>query len=267
MKLKGKKTLVTGSSRSIGRAIALDFARNGADVIINYNKGLEDAKKVVKDIQKLGQRAYAIQADISNIKSVKRLLSESLEKMGCIDILINNAGVLYKSPLIDIKVDEWDRVMDVNLKGPFLCSRLIVKHMIQNGGGNIVNISSIAAFNPDIYAGPYSVSKAALNMLTSLQALEWARYNIRVNAVCPGPIDTPMIQEAFKTASLMRARIEGLPLKRLGKPEEIAKVVTFLVSDDASNITGEHVVVDGGSSKSMYSLIESLGEFLHFHEE
>jgi NAD(P)-dependent dehydrogenase (short-subunit alcohol dehydrogenase family) len=187
--------------------------------------------------------------------------------MGCIDILVNNAGILYKSPLAEIKVDEWDRVMNVNLKGPFLCSRFIVNHMIQNGGGNIVNISSIAAFNPDIYGGSYSVSKAALNMLTELQALEWARHNIRVNAVCPGPIDTPMIQKAFNTASLMRARIEGLPLKRLGKPGDVAKLVTFLVSDEASNITGEHVIVDGGSSKSMYSLIDSLGEFLHTHED
>ena len=262
MKLEGKTAIITGASRSIGKAIALDFAKNGADVIINYLNNFHDARKVVKEIEDLNRRAFPIQADVSKPSDVRKLMKESIDKFERIDILVNNAGVIHKHQLHKIPVQEWEHLLKINLNGPFLCSRLLVDHMIKEGGGNIINISSIAAFNPEIYTGAYSVSKAALNMLTQLQALEWARFNIRVNAICPGPVDTPMLSQALTSPEQVRARLEGLPLGRLGTPEEVAKVATFLASEDASNITGENIVMDGGSSKSMYYLINALGEFL-----
>ncbi|KON29240.1 hypothetical protein AC482_06980 [miscellaneous Crenarchaeota group-15 archaeon DG-45] len=259
MRLMGKKAVVTGSSRGIGRAIALDLAREGADVVVNYLSRGEKAEEVADGIRSMGRRALVARADLSDSGSVRRMIDEAVEEFGGIDILVNNAGMAHKAPMEEVSEEAWDRVMDVNLRGAFLCCRYAGERMIRQMGGNIVNISSIAAFMPEMNLGAYSVSKAGLNMLTQMLAVEWARYNIRVNAVCPGPIETEMIGTAFDTPELMRARIEGIPARRFGRPEEVAKLVTFLASDDASNITGEHIVVDGGSLRSMYYLINRLG--------
>jgi 3-oxoacyl-[acyl-carrier protein] reductase len=259
MTLKNGKALVTGGCRGIGRAIALALAGRGVDVGVNYHKDRASALDVVEIVEIMGRSGLAIQADVSAYDSVKEMIDIFLDHFGEIDFLVNNAGILLKSPLENFSLDDWERVMDVNLKGAFLCSKMVGKQMIKAGGGNIVNISSIAAFNPEINLGSYSVSKAGLNMLTRLMAVERGNYNIRVNAVCPGPIDTPMLRAAFDTPELFKARVEALPLKRLGKPEDVAKAVIFLLSDDARNITGECLVTDGGSHKSMYYLIDRIG--------
>jgi NAD(P)-dependent dehydrogenase (short-subunit alcohol dehydrogenase family) len=260
MKLKNKVALVTGAGIGIGGAIALELSREGADVAVNYLKSEKGAFDVVSKIKENGGNAVAIQADVTDEAQVKSMVEETVDRLGGLDILVNNAGVIERTTLEDLDVEEWDRVMNVNLRGPFLCTLYAGKHMIEQGGGNIVNISSIAALNPDIYMGAYSVSKAALNMFTEVAAVEWAEYNIRVNAVCPGPVETDMIRKAFNTPELLEARLNAIPNHRMSQPEDIAKVVSFLASDESSNITGEHIVVDGASSRSMYFLINQLSK-------
>lgn len=200
-----------------------------------------------------------MKADLSDVISAERIINEMIKEFGKIDILVNNAGVLHKAPMEDITVEDWDRVMNINLRGAFLCSQHARKQMIKQREGNIINISSIAALNPEINMGAYSVSKAGLILLSQLLAVEWAKYNIRVNVVCPRPVEIPMIKESFETPDLLAARVEGVLLGRFGRPEEVAKLVAFLASDDSSNITGEYIVIDGGSARSMYYLVEKLG--------
>jgi len=260
MKLKNKVALVTGAGIGIGEAIALELAKEGADIAVNYHTSEKGALDVVSKIKENGGNALPIRADITDEAQVKDMIEETIDKLGALDILVNNAGIIERTTLEDLDVEEWDRVMNVNLRGPFLCTIYAGKHMIRKGGGNIINISSIAALNPDIYMGAYSVSKTALNMFTEVTAVEWAEYNIRVNAVCPGPVETDMIRKAFNTPELLEARLNAIPNHRMSQPEDIAKVVSFLASDDSSNITGEHIVVDGASARSMYFLINQLSK-------
>ena len=260
MKLENKVALVTGAGVGIGKATALELAKEGADIAVNYLTSEKGAIEVVNEITKSGRNAFAIRADVTDEDQVRDMVQETVDRLGSLDILVNNAGIIERTPLEDLKIQEWDRVMDINLRGPFLCTLYAGRYMIERGGGNIVNISSIAALNPDIYMGAYSVSKAALNMFTEVTAVEWAGHNIRVNAVCPGPVETDMIRKAFNTPELLEARLEAIPNHKMSHPEEIAKVVSFLASDDASNITGEHIVVDGASSRSMYFLINQLSK-------
>jgi 3-oxoacyl-[acyl-carrier protein] reductase len=260
MKLKDKKVLVTGAGKGIGRAIALEFAYNGADLAVNYNTSENEAISVVNQIKEMGRDAFAIRADVTDEKQVEVMIHKAVRYLGGMDVLVNNAGIIKRSPLKDLNTSEWDQVMNVNLRGAFLCTLYAGRYMIEHGGGNIINISSIAALHPDIYMGAYSISKAGLNMLTEVTAVEWAKYKIRVNAVCPGPVETEMIRKAFQTPELMKARLEAVPSHRMSQPGEIATVVIFLASDDASNITGEHIIIDGASTKSMYFLINKLSK-------
>lgn len=258
MKLNGKRALVTGASGGIGRAIALELTKCGANVLVNYNTGSERAMALVEEIGKLGVRSHHYGADVSDEGSVAQLFDEAVDAFGGLDVLVNNAGILRRSRFEDVGVKDWDRVMEVNLRGPFLCCKYAGRLMREQGGGSIVNVSSIAAFVPEVNMGAYSVSKAGLNMLTKLLAVEWGVYNIRVNAVCPGPIETPMIRQAFDSPQLMRSRIGSLPLGRMGKPEDVAKLVAFLVSEDSSNMTGACIPVDGASSETMYYLVNKM---------
>ena len=258
MKLLGKKALITGASKGIGKAIAFELAREGADVIINYNKNLEKAKEVSDKINSMGRKSLIIKADVSDNDSVSRMINETIKAFNRIDILINNAGIAKRASIEDVSLEDWDRVMNVNLRGAFLCCKMAGKQMIRQGEGNIINIASISGIMPDINLGAYSVSKSGLIMLTRLLSIEWAKYNIRVNSVCPGPIETQLMNEVFRTPELLKARLESMPLKRFGKPEEVAKLVAFLVSEDAGNITGENIVIDGGSLRSMFYLIDKL---------
>jgi NAD(P)-dependent dehydrogenase (short-subunit alcohol dehydrogenase family) len=246
MRLKGKVVLITGSTRGIGKEFAIGFAKEGADVIIN-GRNSEKAKAVAKEIEGLGVRSIAMVADVSLSQDVTRMVEEAVKTFGRIDILVNNAGV---NPFIleaeKIKEEGWDQVLDVNLKGVFLCCQAVGKKMIQQGGGKIINISSAAGILGEQGFLPYCVSKAGVMVLTRILAYEWSRYNIIVNAIAPGFIAGGMNTPVLNKEILVSGLTQQVPLKRLGIPEEIVKIALFLASDDSSYINGTTIVADGG---------------------
>jgi len=246
MKLKGKVALITGSTRGIGKDFAIGFAKEGADVIVN-GRNLEKAKAVVKEIESLGVRSMAIGADVSLSQDVTRMVDEAVNSFGRIDILVNNAGV---NPFIleaeKIKEEGWDQVLDVNLKGVFLCCQAVGKQMIKQGGGKIINISSAAGILGEQGFLPYCVSKAGVMTLTRILAYEWSKYNILVNAIAPGFIAGGMNTPVLNKEILVSGLTQQVPLKRLGNPGEIVKIALFLASEDSSYINGTTIVADGG---------------------
>nr|MBC7243844.1 3-oxoacyl-ACP reductase FabG [Chloroflexota bacterium] len=261
MKLKGRTALVTGASQGIGKAISLALAEAGADVIVNCDRNMTAAEAVAQEIRALGCRAIAVQADVSKCDQVTRMVQQALAAFGTIDILVNNAGIFIPSPIEDLREEDWDRVIDVNLKGVFLCCQAVGRHMIERkAGGSIINVASISGHMPEINGGAYSPSKAGVLALTCLLAVEWAKYGIRVNALSPGPIMTPLQRAAFPSEKLLAARNRAVPMNRHGLPEEMAKVAVFLASDDASYITGADITADGGSLVSMFYLVRQLAE-------
>lgn len=242
MKLKNKVALITGSSRGIGRATALLFAKEGANIVVNYSKSEKESNKVIDEIKKLGSEAIGIKCDVSDEKQVKKMVEQTIKKFGKIDILVNNAGVVFDVPFKERTVDQWKRTLDVNLIGVFLCCKYITPHMPK--GGRIVNISStngINSFSPD--AMDYDTSKAGVIILTRDLAKELAP-NILVNSVAPGWVDTAMNKDLPK--DFVEKETKKVYLKRFAQPEEIAKTILFLASDDASYITGVTLIVDGG---------------------
>ncbi len=244
MKLNGKTAVVTGAGRGIGEAVALTLAREGADVVVN-DVDLEEAQRVAQDIEQLGRKAKAIQTDISQRENVKQLVKDAVLFLGKIDILINNAGIISRGSFVDLSLQEWERVISVNLGGTFNCTQEIVPFMIKQGGGKIVNISSIAAKMGDITSSPaYGSSKGAINTLTKSLARELAEYNINVNAVAPHAIETDMSRQWSEEKR--KQVINTIPLRRLGKPRDVAEAALFLVSDAADFITGEILDVNGG---------------------
>jgi NAD(P)-dependent dehydrogenase (short-subunit alcohol dehydrogenase family) len=259
MQLQDRCAVVTGAARGIGRAIALALARAGADVVVNSSASRNAAEETARDICRLGRRAIVCQADVSILEDVRRMVGETLEALGKIDILVNNAGIFINSPIEHVSEEDWDRVMDVNLKGVFLCCREAGRHLIERGReGAIVNVASISARFPEVNGGAYTPSKAGVIGLTKLLAVEWAKYNIRVNAVSPGPVLTPLQQAAYPSTALLAARNRAIPMKRHGTPEEIAEAVVFLASDRSSYMTGEEITVDGGSQVSMFALVNHM---------
>ena len=246
MRLKGKVVLVTGSTRGIGKEFALGFAKEGADVVIN-GRNLEKAKSISKEIEGLGVRSMAMGADVSLSQDVTRMVEEAISTFGKIDILVNNAGV---NPFIleaeKIKEEGWDQILDVNLKGVFLCCQAVGKKMIQQGGGKIINISSAAGLLGEQGFLPYCVSKAGVMVLTRILAYEWSRYNILVNAIAPGFVAGGMNTPILNKEVLVSGLTQKVPLKRLGNPEEIVNIALFLASEDSSYINGTTIVADGG---------------------
>ncbi len=235
-----KTSLVTGSSRGIGRAIALQLAHDGMNVVVNYSKDKGGAEEVVRDIKKLGRDAVAVAADISKPQEAKALVKAAVSKFGGIDVLVNNAGINRKNAIEDLEVDEWKEMMDVNINGAFYCSKEAVLHLKQSKGC-IINISSMAAFKGSTRNAHYGTSKAGLIGLTKSLARELAKYGIRVNAVAPGYVMTGLIK-----GRNMAELVKDIPLGRVAKPEEIANVVSFLASGKASYITGQVICVNGG---------------------
>ncbi len=246
MKLKGKVALITGSTRGIGKAFALGFAKEGADIIV-HGRNPEKAKTVAEEVKIAGAKSFAIAGDVSLSQDVTRMVDEAISQCGRIDILINNAGV---NPFIleaeKIKEEGWDQVMDVNLKGVFLCCQAVGKKMIEQGGGKIINISSAVGFLGEQGFLPYAVSKAGVMMLTRVLAYEWGKYHISVNAIAPGFIAGGMNAPILNKEVLVSGLTQQVPLKRLGKPEEIMQVALFLASEDSSYINGTTLVADGG---------------------
>ncbi|MBI2085600.1 MAG: 3-oxoacyl-ACP reductase FabG [Candidatus Aenigmarchaeota archaeon] len=245
MNFSGKVALVTGSSRGIGRAIALKLAELGADVIVNSTK-LESAKTVSKEIESMGRDSFAVQADVSNGRQVRDMLDSAIKKFDKVDILVNNAGIVNQGSLLNLEEKQWDKLISVDLKGVFLCSKGAAKYMAEQKYGKIVNIASVAGLMSFQGLAHYCSAKAAVISFTKEIALELAPLGINVNAIAPGAIETDMTKDIKNNPDALNAVLSRIPMGRLGKPEEIASAAAFLVSDEASYITGATLVVDGG---------------------
>ncbi|MBL7156425.1 MAG: SDR family oxidoreductase [Candidatus Pacebacteria bacterium] len=244
MKLKNKIALITGASGGIGKATALLFAKEGAKVAVNYFSSENEAKSVVEEIQKIGSEAIAIKCDVSDENQVKTMVDQVVGRFGSMDILVNNAGIVFDVPFLERTVEQWKKTLDVNLLGTFLCSKYASEPLKKTSNGKIINISStnaIDCFSPE--AMDYDASKAGIIILTRDLAKELAP-EIRVNAIAPGWVDTKMNKDLPQ--DFIDEEIEDIYLKRFAKPEEIAKAILFLASDDASYITGSILKVDGG---------------------
>ena len=244
MTLTGKNAIVTGSSRGIGKAIALELGRRGANVAINYAGNEVKAQEVVEELQALGVQAIKIQANVANESDVKEMMKEVVNTFGSIDILVNNAGVTRDGLLMRMKEEEFDEVIDTNLKGAFLATKAVTRQMMKQKHGDIINIASVVGVNGNPGQANYVAAKAGLIGLTKSTAKELAARNIRVNAIAPGFITTDMtdaLTDGQKTAIM-----NVIPLEKLGEPEDVANVVCFLASDDAKYITGQTIHVDGG---------------------
>lgn len=246
--LSGKVAIVTGASRGIGRAIALALARDGADILVNARSNIGEARKVAGKIESMGRRVLVILADVSNKEDVDNMVKKTIEVFGKIDILVNNAGVVGSTvPIQELKEEDWDRIISVDLKGTFLCCKAVVPHMINRRSGKIVNISSIAGKEGNANMTAYSAAKAGIIGFTKALSEEVARYGIRVNCVCPALIETELAERMDKQqAEYLKSKI---PLSRLGKPEEVAELVKFLVSDASDFIAGQAYNIDGGRGK------------------
>jgi NAD(P)-dependent dehydrogenase (short-subunit alcohol dehydrogenase family) len=242
--LSARTALVTGGGRGIGREIALELARGGADVAINYFVEPERAEQTIADIVSLGVRATAVAGDVGNAADVQRMIGETVTRLGRLDILVNNAGTQTWTPFLDVTESEWDLVIRTNLKGCFLCTQAAARHMRDAGGGAIVNIGSGSNKVPFPGLVAYTASKGGIEMLTRVAAVELAPHRIRVNCVAPGAVEVERTRmEADDYAATWGA---VTPLGRIGTPEDVARVVRFLVSDDSGFVTGQTLWVDGG---------------------
>ena len=258
MKLANRVAVVTGGARGIGRAISLAFAREGADVLVGYRASADRARQVRDEIRALGRRALACRVDVSQRAQVEQMVGTAVSTLGRIDILANVAGITLRGAMEELSEEDWDRVIDINLKGTFLCSQAAARVMIEQGGGNIINIGSVSGVAPHYNRGAYGPSKAAVAMLSKVMAVEWAGKNIRVNTIHPGTTETEMTAYSYPTAEMRAKREQTIPLNRFVQPEEVAAAALFLASDDAAAITGHSLVIDGGFQNSLFQLMERL---------
>jgi len=239
-----KSVLITGASGGLGQQLAVDFAREGAKVTVNYSSSAAAAEKIVAQITKGGGQAIACQADISSAADVNSMVEKTVEAYGCVDILVNNAGLNIDVPFLELSESDWDRVMDVNLKGPFLLSQAVGHHMAAAGKGRIVNISATTAIQPRIGNANYTAAKAGLNMLTQSMALELGP-DVTVNGVALGAVDCPLVHELFSSEQLEQFN-DTVPLKRMTTYKETSAFVMMLASDTAAFVTGQTIPFDGG---------------------
>lgn len=244
MLLEGKVALVTGASRGIGKAIALLLAENGADVAVNFAGSTAAAEAVAAEIEKMGRKAILVQGDVSQTEVCAEMVDKVVKELGHIDILVNNAGITRDTLLLRMKEEDWDAVLNTNLKGVFNCTKAAVKYMAKQRSGVIVNISSVVALMGNAGQANYAAAKAGILGFTRSVAKEMAARGIRVNAVTPGFIKTDMT--SVLSEKVVAAMEASIPLARLGEPEDIAKAVLFLVSDNSAYITGQTLHVDGG---------------------
>jgi len=246
MKLEGKKAIVTGGSRGIGKAIALMYAKEGADVLVNYHSNDAAAKETCAQIEALGRKAVAVAADVANYTSAQNMVEECVKQLGGVDIVVNNAGVSKPSMLLKMKEEDWDSIIDIHLKAAFNTTQAAGRHMKEQKSGKIINVISTAGIFGTVGQINYASAKAGIIGFTKSASRELGRYGINVNVICPGITKTEMtgkLQTDEKLKKIYEGRIQ---LGRFAEPEEIAPAFVFLASDDASYITGQVLGVDGG---------------------
>ena len=247
--LPGKVAIITGGRRGIGKAIALALAEAGADIAI-CDRVVDDGElnAVAEEVKRLGRRSLAVGADITQKADVDNLVQKTVDEFGVIDILVNNAAMNIRAPLLELREDGWDKVIDTDLKGYYLCSQAVGKIMVKQKGGNIINIASTAAMGAAPEMGAYCVAKAGVVMLTKVLALELAQYQIRVNAIAPYLVKTKFSQPLWEDLKTLKKIESEIPLGRLAEPNDIVGSVLFLASDASAYITGQTIIVDGGLS-------------------
>jgi len=246
-KLAGKVAIITGAATGIGKAIAIEMARQGAAVVVNYHSEKSPGQPVVDEITAAGDKAIAVQADVSAQDQVNNLVQQVVQQLGRVDILVNNAGIEHSTPFLEKTLDDWNRTINVNLTGPFICTQAAARQMVQqNSRGTIINISSVHEDLAFPGYADYCAAKGGLRMLCRDLALELAPHNINVVNVAPGAIATPINNETLEDPAKTAALIREIPLSRIGSPEEVASLVAFLGTDAASYITGTTIFIDGG---------------------
>ncbi|MDP9457888.1 MAG: SDR family oxidoreductase [Actinobacteria bacterium] len=245
--LEGRVALVTGASSGIGEAIALELGRRGADVCVNYHSGGERAQRVVRELEGMGRRAFAHAANVADAAEVAEMVEAVVDRLGRVDVCVNNAGVEKQQPFLETEESHWDLVLGVNLKGAFLCAQATARRMVRQGsGGRIVNVSSVHEDLPFPGYTPYACSKGGMRMLTRNAALELAPHGITVVGVGPGAVATPINRATLEDPEKKAALEQQIPLGRIGSPEEVARLVAYLASDAAAYVTATTYFVDGG---------------------
>lgn len=246
MRLKDRIALVTGSSRGVGRAIALAYAREGAKVMVNYTSNEKAAKEVVEAIQKMGSQAVAVKADVAKKVEVEALVKATVDHFGGIDVLVNNAGFTRPALMTKMTEQQWDEVVDLHLKGAFLCTQAAAQHMIAKNRGKIINITSVAGVVGTVGQINYSAAKGGVISMTKSMARELARYNICANVISLGIVATDMSEKITTDEKLKEVYMNRILLKRFAEPEDVTPAFVFLASDEGNYITGQLICVDGG---------------------
>ncbi len=254
MRLENKVALITGAGSGIGRACSLLMAEEGAKVVAS-DVVAERVEETAKLVQEKGGDCIAVTADVTNKDDIDHMIQAALEKFDRLDILVNNAGILLMKSLLETTEEEWDRVQTINLKSVFLCSKRAIPEMLKVGKGKIVNIASLAARLTDPYQSAYASSKGGVITLTQAMALEFAHQNIGINCICPGAVRTNIAIPADQIP--YKVETAGIPIGYMGEPEDIARVVIFLASEDSDYLAGESIIVDGGMSKNLYPVFSS----------
>ncbi|OPY85420.1 MAG: 2-dehydro-3-deoxy-D-gluconate 5-dehydrogenase [Smithella sp. PtaU1.Bin162] len=245
MDLTGRVAMVTGATKGLGYGMAMGLAQAGADIIV-VSRTPADCEKVAKEIEMMGRKALSVAADVSTVKGIEKLVSYAVKEMGQIDILVNNAGIGITKKAVEVTEEEWDATLNLNLKGIFFLCQMVGKHMIERRSGSIINISSAAGLKQEVNVAPYYISKAGAIQLSKVLALEWARYNLRVNCVCPGYVMTSLNEKELSDPQILERFVKTISMRRLGTVGEIAGIVVYLASDASRYVTGAVFSVDGG---------------------
>lgn len=243
--LQGKVAIVTGSTRGIGRAIAEAYARAGCSVVVT-SRSQADCEKVAEDLSKLGGQVLPVYVDVSNIDSINLLVEKVIAYFGKIDVLVNNAGTAITKKSEELTPSDWDRVIDTNLKGVFFCTQAVARSMIHRKSGKIINVASVLGLVGEQLVLSYCVAKGGVVQMTRALALEWAKYNIQVNSICPGYMRTSMNEKELSNEKIYKHLVGKVPMRRLGVPEDVAGMALLLATEASDYITGQMLVVDGG---------------------
>jgi 2-deoxy-D-gluconate 3-dehydrogenase len=241
--LTGKTAIVTGASRGLGQAISIGLAEAGADLVVT---DVLEVKDTVEAVQKSGRDALGLEVDVTSKEDVEDMVKHAISRFGRIDILVNNAGIYRSAPAESVSEKDWDKVIDINLKGEFLCAQEAGKQMIKQVSGKIINISSVAGQFASSQSVAYNASKAGVILMTKTLAVEWAKHNVQVNAICPGVFSTPMTEGLLEDKNFRSTVTRRVPMSRAGRPEELVGAVIFLSSKASNYITGHTLVIDGG---------------------